>query len=554
MKNTDRQFQEEQLSRRRGAWLLLLVLLLVAIPAVGVLFPRRVTSADAPADQFSGERAMSHLAMIASVPHPQGSPAQARVREYLAGQLTGMGLEVEIQQARGVENVVAQLPGSNPSGTILILSHYDSANRSPGAGDNGSGVCALLEVLRALVDGPAPRNNILALFDDGEELPDPFSGAKAFVTKSPWMPDVRVAISLDTAVAGTISINESGPENGWLMAALDRSFTGGAWTSMSGGGNYDSTPFRNAGILILALESNYPFWQKHTSKDLPEIVRPASVQQMGEQTLAIARELGELDLKDPRGKQETFFSLPLLGFAHYPESWAAWLAIYAGILFAVALILAFRAHWVSLKGLSISLGSILATAALSAIGTGSVWPHLPELTGWETSRWPDWPEVIPPYGGVIDMVFALLIFGLAVVGYVFARRWSTRVDYALAGLAPFLLVAVATGFAFPRGAYIFTWPVMISSLGWIVGFFARRKSKRWSVDLALTGAATMMIVFILPFLPGIVMADGMKSLAILAGVEALILGVILPVADSLLVRQFAQPLPGEGNSTLPSLG
>jgi hypothetical protein len=49
-----------------------------------------------------------------------------------------------------------------------------------------------------------------------------------------------------------------------------------------------------------------------------------------------------------------------------------------------------------------------------------------------------------------------------------------------------------------------------------------------------------MIVFILPFLPGVVMADGMKSLAILAGVEALILGVILPAVDRLLVRQPAR--------------
>jgi len=540
MKNTNCHFHRDQSSSPRRGLLLLLVLLLVAIPSVAIVFPWHVAPLDAPEDHFSGGRAMTHLPFIASEPHPQGSPAQERVRDYLVEQLTDMGFEVEVQQAHGPENVIARLPGSDPTGTIVILAHYDSATGSPGACDNGSGVSALLEVMRALASGPAPRNTIIALFDDGEELPDEFTGTKTFVHGSPWMADVRVAISLDTAVAGPISINETGPGNGWLMPALVRSYNGGAWTSLSGGGNYDCTPFRDAGIQVLALESNYPFWQKHTSQDLPNIVQPASVQQMGDQTLAIARELGALDLADLRGEQETFFEVLSLVFIHYPETWTIPLAIAAGILLVIAMILALRKRLASLHGLAIAFGSILVIAALSAFGIGALWPRLPDLFGWETTLWPDWPEVIPPYGGWIDIVFALLILGLAVGGYLIARRWSTRVDFSLAGLVPFLFLAMATAFAAPRGAYLFTWPVLISSLGWIVGFLAGKKRMSWSLDLVLTVAASTMIVFFLPFLPGVVMADGMKSLAILAGVEAMILGVTLPVLDSLLVRRTVQ--------------
>ncbi len=55
----------------------------------------------------------------------------------------------------------------------------------------------------------------------------------------------------------------------------------------------------------------------------------------------------------------------------------------------------------------------------------------------------------------------------------------------------------------------------------------------WISRLGQRGAGSV-VVFSLPFLPGIVMADGMKSLNILAGIEALILGVTLPAVDGLI--------------------
>jgi hypothetical protein len=60
---------------------------------------------------------------------------------------------------------------------------------------------------------------------------------------------------------------------------------------------------------------------------------------------------------------------------------------------------------------------------------------------------------------------------------------------------------------------------------------------KWSQDLAATLAALPLVVLLLPFIPGIVMSDGMKSLEILAVIEVLLLAVILPAIDGLLVRQ-----------------
>ncbi len=522
--------------KSRG-FIMLLALLLAAVLSMTLIFPSRVTPAYAPLNVFSGERAMAHLPVIAAEPHPQGSPAQARVRDYLVAQLTAMGLETEVQRTWGLENVVARLRGTDPTGAIVVLAHYDTVSYSPGAGDNGSAVAALVEIMRALAAGPAPRNDVIVLFDDGEEEPDIFAGTKAFVGKHPWMKDVRVAISIDTAVAGFISTNEVGPENnGWLVHALARAYNGGAWMSFSGGGMYNSTPFREAGIPVLALEDNYPFRQKHTEEDLPEIISAASVQQMGDQTLAITRVLGALDLVNPRGEQETFFSVPLLGFVHYPQAWSLPLGIIAATLLVLALGLALWRRFASWRGLAVALGAILVTAAASVLGVGALQPRLPRLFGWKTFLWDEWPEVIPPNGWLAAALLGLLVLALAVAVYVLARRWSARADFSLMGSMPFAIAAVVLAVAEPRTAYAFTWPVLIASLVWIMAAIARKTPMAWSLDLAAMLAAAPLVVMFLPFLPGIIMSDGMKSLNILAGIGALLLSVILPGIDGLLVR------------------
>ena len=519
----------------------LFILLLFAIPTLAMLFPNRVTPASASTELFSAERALEHLQIIASEPHPQGSPAQARVRDYLVQQLTASGLEVEIQQTRNLDNVLARLRGANPTGAIVILAHYDTVSYSPGAGDNGSAVAALVEIARALAAGPDMANDVIILFDDGEEYPDVFAGTKAFVREHPWMSDVRVAISLDTAVAGPISTNEVGPKNnGWLVRALARAYTGGAWTSFSGGGQYNSTPFRDAGILVLALEDNYPFRQKHTAEDLPDIIRPGSVQQMGDQTLAIVRELGGLDLANPWGEQETFFSITFLGLAHYPEAWSLPLAIGAGILMLLAIGLALWRRLASWRGLAVAFGAILVMVAISGFGVNVLKPLLPGLFGWQTAQWEEWPEVIPPYGGLAVAGLNLMVLALVVFGYILARRWSGRVDFSLMGLVPYCIPAVLLAAEEPRAAYAFIWPVIIGALGWIAVAIMGQKRVQWSIDAAATLAALPLVVLLLPFPPGVVMSDGMKSLEILAAVIALLLGVMLPAVDGLLVRSWVQ--------------
>ena len=52
---------------------------------------------------------------------------------------------------------------------MLVVAHYNSQPHAPGAGDDGAGVAAMLETLRALRVGPPLLHDVIWLFSDGEE-------------------------------------------------------------------------------------------------------------------------------------------------------------------------------------------------------------------------------------------------------------------------------------------------------------------------------------------------------------------------------------------------
>ena len=149
--------------------------------------PPEPVPATAPATEFSAARAMVHVTQIAQQPHPVGSADHARIREYVTASLEGIGLKVERQKATAirsvaggasaasVENLLVRVKGTGSTGAVLLVSHYDSVPAAPGAADDGSGVAAMLETLRAFRASGPLRNDVIALFTDAEERRTPLS-------------------------------------------------------------------------------------------------------------------------------------------------------------------------------------------------------------------------------------------------------------------------------------------------------------------------------------------------------------------------------------------
>src|SRR5258705_10533486 len=107
------------------------VLALCAASIVRVAAPPRAVPATAPDTVFSAERAMRHVEQIAERPHPMGSVDHDRVRDYIVGQLSALGLNPQIQQttaigtryqdAGRVQNIRPRVPGSGPNGNAVRL-------------------------------------------------------------------------------------------------------------------------------------------------------------------------------------------------------------------------------------------------------------------------------------------------------------------------------------------------------------------------------------------------------------------------------------------------
>ncbi len=79
------------------------------------------------------------------------------------------------------KNIIARKAGHIEEGlTYMISAHYDTVDESPGADDNGSGVCGLMAALEILKDYHFEKSLLIAAFDNEE---DGLIGSNAFVNK-----------------------------------------------------------------------------------------------------------------------------------------------------------------------------------------------------------------------------------------------------------------------------------------------------------------------------------------------------------------------------------
>jgi hypothetical protein len=170
----------------------IMLVIVTALLVVYQLNPPRPAAVSAPLTEFSGERALKYLTVIAQRPHPVRTSEHAAVAKYIQNELTALGLSPEVQQTPAVTNILVRLKGTSDEKAVLLVGHYDTVLASPGAADNGSAVVAILETLRALKSSQPLKNDVIALFSDAEEIGT--LGARAFAYQHPWAGDVGVAV------------------------------------------------------------------------------------------------------------------------------------------------------------------------------------------------------------------------------------------------------------------------------------------------------------------------------------------------------------------------
>lgn len=484
---------------------------LLAWLAIASVRPPAPAPADAPANAFSAERAFRDLEAISRETHPIGTEAAVRARELVTSRVRDLGLAPETQEAVAlrqgfggltagrVVNVLARMPGNGTEGArkaLLLMAHYDSAPGSMGAGDDGSGVAALLETMRALGEGPPLANDVIFLFTDGEEAG--LLGAQAFVDEHPWADEVGMVLNFEArGTHGPSLMFETSPGNGRMIATLDEHVAKPIATSYSYEiykllpNDTDFSPFRKAGyrgmnFAFIDDESAY-----HSRQDEATRISRASLQHHGDQALALARAYGDADLTSGwETPNATYFNL-LGGFVTYSGSLVMPLALLALLGVVVGMVLGIR------RGRA-SIGGFLAATALELMGAVFLGALGMFLGGWALGGPYDF-RVGESWSTdqLVQLAVVFLSLGLSALLYRLYRSRLKAGNLALSGLFLGAVLALIVLSVAPGAGYLFTLPVLFSlpaAYAWLTRDDEDRSSLVGTV-LAFLAAAVITLLW-----------------------------------------------------------
>lgn len=528
------------------AAVLLGLLLLLTVGAVADIQPPAPKGQNAPAGEFSAGRAFEHVERVAQDRHVAGSPAGDKVRGYILDTLRGYGLDPEVQEATGlvaarnwseegvvarVRNVIARIPGTASTGRVIFVAHYDAVQVSYGANDDGAGVSTLLETARALTAGPAPRNEVVFLFTDAEEVG--MNGAEAFVNLHPLGGDRAVVVNVEArGSSGPAVMFETSRGNADLIDVfagvphpVGSSIAVEIYRLLSN--DTDFTPFlaheRFTGLNSAYIDGSFIY---HTPLDRPESMNRGSLQHHGDNTLALAKAFGRADLGPlmrPAGVDATYFPLP--GFLMRYPGWLVWpLAVLALIGVAALAFLARRRGLTSWPRTAAGLGLALVPLVVSAVAAQALWMALVTLR--------------PGYGVMIDpsrpgwFRLAVVALTLAVLlgWYALLRRRIGAVPLAIGGLALLAVFGVLFAALIPGGSYLAALPALFGAAAGIGALFVRPALGRVAVLGAGSAVAVLVLVpMIFLFFPALGLGSAYASAIFLT-----LLGLALvPVLDLL---------------------
>jgi hypothetical protein len=467
------------------------------------------------ATSFSAERAYRHVRALAEYPRVTGTPGIEHAVEYAGKTLTDCGLSPDSQTVLWpqaiLRNIVVRIPGAHPGNALLIVTHLDSV--SNGAGDNASGAAVLIEVACLLRAGTPLRNDVILLFEDGEEAG--YLGGYAFAARDPSLGLIRRVIGLDTAAWGPVVLLQTSPGNNDFVRAYARGvvhpaafgfFADADWTISKD--TSEIQPFYKRGLPGLELEDPTAFAGKHSTQDSADRVKLKSLQQMGDQVLSLTRTLGDSDISQASGADRSFFSLWGFGLVHFPARWNAMLAMLSA------------AGWIALAGLGLYRKSFAARSLLLSILLiyilvlgGAVFGVLASALFAKL-----FPAPNPAAGSYLvpaSLPYFLAVLLLAALAYLYPRqKIAGRLGaqpVSLAGLLAWLALALACTAVLPVGSYLFTLPLSTAVL---VSFLPAR----WRVIRLIPAVIATIVV-----------APNVTLTYLGAGLEAGALAVILVV-------------------------
>ncbi|MGH9696126.1 MAG: M20/M25/M40 family metallo-hydrolase, partial [Bryobacteraceae bacterium] len=470
-------------SNRKLRVLLSIGLVLLATLAFLGTRPPAALGPDAQRDQFSAARAMAHLRHFAERPHAIGSAAQREVRSYLVETLTALGAAVQVEKTTGVlargrivyagtaRNIVATFSGRANSRAVMLVAHYDSVPEGPGAADDGAGLISMLETIRALRAGPPLQNDLIVLFTEGEETG--LLGASGFVADHPNLASrVGVVVNLEArGSSGPVLMFETSDGNGWLISELARATPYPMASSLMYSvykflpNDTDFSVLKTSGVAGLNFAFLETLEDYHSRLDTRARLSPRSVQQMGANTLALARDFGNLPLAKVKKPDCIYFNWLGFHLVHYPM-WVAWaLPLLTCGLLVVALMLGHRRRVASLS--PALLGTFLLLLLVVGGGMTLLWSGIKLFIGGSLPIG-DTPGNTSLFAGLVLVGFCC---GISLLGALTSRLGLRNLYAALLSVAAVL--ALLIGLLVPGASYLLQWPAFFGAVSLLLSLRAK---------------------------------------------------------------------------------
>lgn len=269
---------------------------------------------------FDGQHAYDMVAkQVAFGPRPAGSPAIAKLQEFLIAQLQSYGCTVETDSFSAntpagrisMRNILVKIPGEKP-GIILLGTHYDTKRLDDfvGADDAGSSTGVMLEVARNLCAVKTPsRYSVWIAFFDGEEAvnpqwvdPDNRYGSRQMAAKlaaSGDLPHIKAFVLADIVGGKNPHFMRDGESTPWLkdevwVIAADLGYKDifvKETTNFGGDDHYSFTARKvpSVDIMDLDIQNDVPYW--HTPGDTLDKISPKTLAIVGHVILATVAKL-----------------------------------------------------------------------------------------------------------------------------------------------------------------------------------------------------------------------------------------------------------------------
>ncbi|HEX2289762.1 MAG TPA: M20/M25/M40 family metallo-hydrolase, partial [Pseudonocardiaceae bacterium] len=527
--------------------------LFVVVVAVLTLLSERPPSpvpASAPAQQFSAQRALVALQEFATEPRPLGSVASDRARDYLVDALRSAGFSVQTQRAVGsvsaegvaafgrVDNIVATLPGRNPTGSVVLAAHYDSVAAGPGASDDGAAIAAMLETVRALRGGDQLRNDLVLLITDGEE--DGLLGAAAFADQHPLIRQRAVVLNWEArGVSGPSLMFETSRNNAALVGLFAEAAPHPHGDSSSIEfyrllpNNTDFTEFAGAGLSGMNFAYIEGAARYHTPGDSIANLDPASLQHHGANMLGLTRALGNSDLTTLTADHDVIFFRFLGPLIIYPLALVWPLALLVLIVLAGVVVLARHRRLVSIPRLLLSAISVVLPLATAAVAVQGLWRVLVALR-------PDYADNPFLYRPQLYQLAAAALAALAVLTwYLLLRHRLGSAALACGSLVWLALLSVLSAWVAPATSHLVTLPALFLAGGGLVALLVSRRAV-WPV-VAITVGVVPSVVLLMPMGVATFDAAGLPGGGAAAVLLALFGLTLLPLVE-LLLPPVEQPL------------